>query len=157
NRPDSHARFPQRARFRLGRVQGPAVDATRLESSTSSTHSSERRQNDRFGLSARRISAPGFRTGYAGDQPSRKSMQAQYPMTGKTSIGRPLRRRRPHFASTRDCLLGLGVFVLIGGQASAFTAYVSNEKSNTISVIDTNKFTVAKTIKVGQRPRGIEL
>src|SRR5262249_38413511 len=78
-------------------------------------------------------------------------------MTGKTSIGRPLRRRRPHFASTRDCLLGLGVFVLIGGQASAFTAYVSNEKSNTISVIDTNKFTVAKTIKVGQRPRGIEL
>src|SRR5215469_14198095 len=74
DRPEGDARFPQRARFCLGRVQGPAIDATRLESSTSSTHSSERRQNDRFGLSARRISAPGFRTGYARDRPSRKSM-----------------------------------------------------------------------------------
>ena len=38
----------------------------------------------------------------------------------------------------------------------AFVAYVSNEKSNTVSVIDTDKWTVMKTIKVGQRPRGIE-
>jgi YVTN family beta-propeller protein len=50
-----------------------------------------------------------------------------------------------------------GRVVLVGAQASAFTAYVSNEKSNTISVVDTDKFTVVKTIKVGQRPRGIEL
>src|SRR5437899_3481120 len=78
-------------------------------------------------------------------------------MTPKTSIGRSLRRRRSRFAGTRNCLLGMSVFVLIGAQASAFTAYVSNEKSNTVSVIDTDKFTVAKTIKVGQRPRGIEL
>ena len=40
--------------------------------------------------------------------------------------------------------------------ASAFIAYVSNEKSNTVSVIDTDKWIVTKTIKVGQRPRGIE-
>ncbi|MEA2820471.1 MAG: hypothetical protein QOJ86_2475, partial [Bradyrhizobium sp.] len=40
--------------------------------------------------------------------------------------------------------------------ALAFVAYVSNEKSNTVSVIDTDKWTVTKTIKVGQRPRGIE-
>ena len=40
--------------------------------------------------------------------------------------------------------------------ASAFIAYVSNEKSNTVSVIDTDKWVVTKTIKVGQRPRGIE-
>src|SRR5262249_31486929 len=78
-------------------------------------------------------------------------------MTEKTSIGRSLHRRRSHFAGKRNCLLGVGMFVLIGGQASAFTAYVSNEKSNTLSVIDTDKFTVVKTIKVGQRPRGIEL
>ena len=78
-------------------------------------------------------------------------------MTPNTSIGRFLRRPRSHFTRTRNCLLGVGVFVLIGGQASAFTAYVSNEKSNTISVIDTDKFTVVNTIKVGQRPRGIEL
>src|SRR3989442_8925636 len=40
--------------------------------------------------------------------------------------------------------------------AGAFIAYVSNEKSNTVSVIDTDKWAVIKTIKVGQRPRGIE-
>src|SRR6266513_3624014 len=40
--------------------------------------------------------------------------------------------------------------------AGAFFAYVSNEKSNTVSVIDTDKWAVTKTIKVGQRPRGIE-
>src|SRR5207302_2356862 len=78
-------------------------------------------------------------------------------MTAKTSPGRFLRRRSFHFAGTRNWLLAVGVFVLVGAQASAFTAYVSNEKSNTISVIDTDKFQVVKTIKVGQRPRGIEL
>ena len=41
------------------------------------------------------------------------------------------------------------------GPASAFTAYVSNEKDNTLSVIDTSEWQVVKTIKVGQRPRGI--
>ena len=40
--------------------------------------------------------------------------------------------------------------------AAAFIAYVSNEKSNTVSVIDTETWTVTTTIKVGQRPRGIE-
>src|SRR6185437_12739335 len=38
----------------------------------------------------------------------------------------------------------------------AYTAYVSNEKGNTVSVIDTDKWAVTNTIKVGQRPRGIE-
>ena len=38
----------------------------------------------------------------------------------------------------------------------AYLAYVSNEKSNTVSVIDTDKWAVINTIKVGQRPRGIE-
>ena len=78
-------------------------------------------------------------------------------MTPKTSIGRFLRQRHCHFTRTRNWLLGASVFVLIGTQASAFTAYVSNEKSNTVSVIDTDKFTVVNTIKVGQRPRGVEL
>ena len=78
-------------------------------------------------------------------------------MTEKRSIGRFRRRRSSGFAGIRNRLLGVGIFVLICGQASAFTAYVSNEKSNTISVIDADKFTVVRTIKVGQRPRGIGL
>jgi PQQ-dependent catabolism-associated beta-propeller protein len=57
----------------------------------------------------------------------------------------------------RTGLLGTMLFVLLGASASGFTAYVSNEKSNTVSVIDTDKFQVVKTIKVGQRPRGIAL
>src|SRR4029450_4064467 len=78
-------------------------------------------------------------------------------MTAKTSPGRFLRRRTFQFAGTRGWLLAGGVFVLVGAQARAFTAYVPNRKGNTISVVDTDKFTVVKTIKVGQRPRGIEL
>src|SRR5947209_18505278 len=52
-------------------------------------------------------------------------------------------------------LLALAMAALARGQADAFMAYVSNEKSNTVSVIDTNKWEVVRTIKVGQRPRGI--
>ena len=41
--------------------------------------------------------------------------------------------------------------------ALAFLAYVSNEKGNTVSVIDTDKMETIATIKTGQRPRGIEV
>src|SRR5947199_10557489 len=57
----------------------------------------------------------------------------------------------------RASLLGTCLLVLTQSETSAFTAYISNEKSNTISVVDIDKLTVVRTIKVGQRPRGIEL
>ncbi|HCL41706.1 MAG TPA: hypothetical protein DHW73_10080, partial [Pseudomonas sp.] len=41
--------------------------------------------------------------------------------------------------------------------ALAETAYVSNEKDNTISVIDMNTLEVTDTLDVGMRPRGILL
>ncbi len=59
----------------------------------------------------------------------------------------------------RKLTLRLSLFAtltLVAAPAHAFIAYVSNEKSNTVSVIDTDNWTVTKTIKVGQRPRGIE-
>src|SRR3979490_1388904 len=57
----------------------------------------------------------------------------------------------------RRCLLaGTVAWLAAATPAAAFMAYVSNEKSNTVSVIDTDSWTVTKTIKVGQRPRGIE-
>src|SRR5262245_64134366 len=59
--------------------------------------------------------------------------------------------------TARMLLLGVAFALLSAAPAGAFTAYVSNEKSNTVSVIDTDKFAVVRTIKVGQRPRGIEL
>src|ERR1700681_262406 len=47
--------------------------------------------------------------------------------------------------------------LVLAAPAHAFTAYVSNEKGNTVTVIDTEKFEAVRTIKVGQRPRGIEV
>ena len=41
--------------------------------------------------------------------------------------------------------------------ASAYKVYVSNEKDNTVSVIDSATMEVVKTINVGQRPRGITM
>ena len=52
-------------------------------------------------------------------------------------------------------MLVLMLSLVLSAEAGAYTAYVSNERSNTVSVIDTNKWEVVKTIKVGQRPRGI--
>src|SRR5262245_35005582 len=52
-------------------------------------------------------------------------------------------------------LIASVVSLIASQQASAYLAYVSNEKSNTVSVIDTSKWEVVRTIKVGQRPRAI--
>src|SRR4051794_6432304 len=52
-------------------------------------------------------------------------------------------------------LLGLALSAAAAVPANAFMAYVSNEKSNSVSVIDSNTWKVVRTIKVGQRPRGI--
>ena len=41
--------------------------------------------------------------------------------------------------------------------AAADTIYVSNEKDNTITVVDGKSLEPVKTIPVGQRPRGILL
>ena len=59
------------------------------------------------------------------------------------------------FASRVFALLALA-FVM-AAPAVAFTAYVSNEKGNSISIIDTDKLEVTKTVPVGHRPRGIAL
>ena len=54
-------------------------------------------------------------------------------------------------------LLAAVPWLLAVADAGAFTAYVSNEKGNSVTVIDTEKMAAVKTIKVGQRPRGIEV
>ena len=55
----------------------------------------------------------------------------------------------------RRTILGTCLALVPAAEAAAYKAYVSNEKSNTISVIDTAAWKVVETIKVGQRPRGI--
>ena len=51
-------------------------------------------------------------------------------------------------------LAALFVFAAIG-QANAAMIFVSNEKDNTVSVIDSASLKLVTTIDVGQRPRGI--
>ena len=46
---------------------------------------------------------------------------------------------------------------LTASPASAYMVYVSNEKDNTVSVVDSETKEVVKTIDVGQRPRGITI
>ncbi len=45
--------------------------------------------------------------------------------------------------------------ILSFSNVNANLAYITNEKDNTVSVIDIKKKKVIKTVKVGQRPRGI--
>jgi len=47
--------------------------------------------------------------------------------------------------------------LVISNNVSAHWVYISNEKDNTISVIDTESDEVIKTIEVGERPRGVTL
>lgn len=47
--------------------------------------------------------------------------------------------------------------VLAASPANAFLAYVSNEKDNTVSVVDLDAAKVIKTVPTGQRPRGMAL
>jgi YVTN family beta-propeller protein len=44
---------------------------------------------------------------------------------------------------------------VVSTESSANSIYVSNEKDNTITVVDTTTLEPTRTIKVGQRPRGI--
>ncbi len=55
----------------------------------------------------------------------------------------------------RCVIIGICIPFVLAGEAKAYKAYVSNEKSNTVSIIDTAERKVVGTIKVGQRPRGI--
>ena len=52
-------------------------------------------------------------------------------------------------------LAALGLVVLGTRPAQAYIAYTSNERDNTISVIDLDKGKTIRTVPTGQRPRGI--
>jgi len=55
----------------------------------------------------------------------------------------------------KKILTAATMLALTSTTALAATAYVSNEKDNTLSVIDLDSLKVIKTIEVGERPRGI--
>jgi PQQ-dependent catabolism-associated beta-propeller protein len=53
--------------------------------------------------------------------------------------------------------LAVAAWIMGHATAHAYTVFVTNEKDNTLSVIDSTKLEVVKTIKIGQRPRGVIL
>ncbi len=53
------------------------------------------------------------------------------------------------------CLAVVAVALACSAGGHAQTAWVSNEKDNTLTVIDVASLTVIDTVKVGQRPRGL--
>ena len=55
----------------------------------------------------------------------------------------------------KSIVLGSVLAIASSLPAMADTIYVSNEKDNTISVVDGDTLTVTETIRVGRRPRGI--
>ena len=46
-------------------------------------------------------------------------------------------------------MLGVCLSMIFVSEAGAFTAYISNERSNTVSVIDTNKWEVVRPSRSG--------
>src|SRR5512134_2916132 len=69
-------------------------------------------------------------------------------------------RRRPEHKLLAALVIGGWMLMFTctaPGHAAGFKVYVSNEKDNSISVIDSERLVVIDTFKVGQRPRGITL
>ena len=63
-----------------------------------------------------------------------------------------------HWRPVRAVALVLGFASMANaGVSHAYTVYVSNEKDNTVSVIDGESFEVIDTLSVGERPRGLVL
>ena len=74
--------------------------------------------------------------------------QVQIPLTAP--------RGNPMFRLALTASLA-AVLMLTASHAFAMTIFVSNEKDNTITVIDGDTLEIKKTIKVARRPRGIVL
>ncbi len=94
-----------------------------------------------LGLAAARIPAPVLAPRHAGHRSSGEPMP--FPLTCLRALCR---------------LLPLAVLAaLASGAARASTVLVSNEKGNSITVLDGATLKLIKTVPVGQRPRGIVL
>lgn len=55
----------------------------------------------------------------------------------------------------RSRIVASALLMITGGQAAALDVFVTNERDNTISVIDSGSFVVKRTFAVGRRPRGL--
>src|SRR6202011_872179 len=146
-RSQGHSRLSDRTGFRDCRFQGPKKAPAPLEPAIAPADSARRWPDDRFGLAAGRFSASNIGTRYARLRRTGNEMHTAISLRERSQVN-PL--ARSVFA------LNALAFVM-ATPPGAYTAYVSNEKGNSITIIDTAKMEATKTLLVGHRPRGIAL
>src|SRR5262249_23159975 len=110
--------------FRCG-VQGPAADTAGLEPAAAPADPAGRRTHGGLGLAAGRLFASSLGTRHTGVRPPGDQMQA--------ALTQPLAKTWRSPTWRRNLLCGLIGWTAAVMPASAFVAYVSNEKSNTVS------------------------
>ena len=131
---------PSRRPAGARRVQGPEGDVPQMGRSAPSADHRRGAGAARVDVAARRVPAPVCRGRHARHR--RAGEQMQIPM--KVS----------RFAAAVAAGVGL---VFAGTPTHAYTVYVSNEKGNSLTLIDSETLEVLETVPVGQRPRGIIL
>src|SRR5208282_400887 len=109
-----------------------------------------RRTQHRVCVAARGLPAPVIGIGHVGRRSTGDQMQAQLARA-VSRLGATV------FGPIAGLGLGLAIPTLLASPALAFLAFVSNEKGDSISVVDTDKMETVATIETGQRPRGIEV
>ncbi len=186
DRAEEAARLSGRPGFLHRGLQGRAADAAALEPAIAPADPALRRPHDRLGLAAGRLSASDDRTRHARPRPARNQMQAamknEISLAPRPSSRPRLSRGQPPRAEPeaappsapmpgtrcRGASPACGEGARAGAArrltsplatpAHAYHAYVSNEKGNSHH---RHRHRQARrrstTVKVGRRPRGIEL
>src|SRR5262245_14267465 len=113
-------------------------------------------------VAAGRLPARARRGRYARHRRAGEQMQvAMNELTASSAAGMPAsiggRSRMIGIAGRAALLAAILSVAAAACPAAAYTVYVSNEKGNSITVLDSKTLEVLETIPVGQRPRGIKL
>ena len=130
------ARLYPVARFRPRRLQGPAAQLPRLERSAAPADRHRHPARACRHGPLRCLPAPARRSGHARPGPARNRLPRLH--------GDPMKR-----------LLPLLLACCVAAPARGAEIWVTNEKDDTISVIDIATMAVVRTVATGERPRGI--
>src|SRR5579884_1382207 len=142
---------PSRISIRRRRLQGRVDEFQDLGSAIAPAGADRRSDRARLHLAAGRIPSSQISDGYVGLRSARVEMPIEI-------AGSP---RAMH--ATRKFLSFVLAFLCLGpllatasmGQAEAAMIFVTNEKDDTVSVVDSQSLKLVNTIQVGHRPRGI--
>ncbi len=151
-------RLYPRQGFRSCRLQGTEGDLPQMGRAAPRADHRHRPRSAGVDVPASGLPAQGRRGRHARDRRAGNEMQAQMR---RISLARAEAERKER-RMPRTPLFAIAIAVTAGmaclpRHAAAYTVYVSNEKGNSITVIDSATLEVKRTIPVGQRPRGIML